>query len=144
MIKAIRHTGIVVSDLDKSLYFYRDLLGFKLFKENLESGNYIDSVLSLKNISVKTVKMKAPDGNMIELLYFKSHPKKPGNMDITGIGCSHMAFTVDDIKKEYERLLEEGVEFNSAPRISPDGYAKVAFCRDPDGVWIELVEVLNG
>ena len=143
MIKAIRHTGIVVSDLHKSLHFYRDLLGFKIVKDQLESGNYIDFVLSLKNVSVKTTKMKAPDGNLIELLYFESHPKKPKNIDITDLGCSHIAFTVDNIEKEYERLLEEGVIFNSSPDISSDGYAKVAFCRDPDGTWIELVEVLN-
>src|SRR3989344_967420 len=143
MIKAIRHTGIVVSDLDKSLHFYRDLLGFEIVKDKLESGNYIDSVLSLKNASVRTIKMKAPDGNLIELLYFKSHPKKPENTYITGLGCSHIAFTVDNVEKEYKRLLGEGIKFNSSPEASPDGYAKVVFCRDPKGAWIELVEVLN-
>ena len=143
MIKAIRHTGIVVSDLHKSLHFYRDLLGFEIVKDNIESGDYIDFVLSLKNVSVKTIKMKAPDGNLIELLYFKSHPKKPKNIDISDLGCSHIAFTVGNVEKEYKRLLGEGVTFNSNPKISPDGYAKVVFCRDPDGVWIELVEVLN-
>lgn len=143
MIKAIRHTGIVVSDLDKSLHFYRDLLGFEIVKNKLESGNYIDHVLSLKNASVRTIKMKAPDGNLIELLYFKSHPKKPKNFDITSLGCSHIAFTVDNVEKEYKRLLGEGIKFNSSPKTSPDGYAKVVFCRGPEGAWIELVEVLD-
>ena len=143
MIKAIRHTGIVVSDLDKSLHFYRDLLGFEIVKDKLESGNYIDSVLSLKNASVRTIKMKAPDGNLIELLYFKSHPKKPKNMEIYRIGTSHVAFTVIDLEKCYEILLNSGVKFNAQPQLSPDGYAKVTFCHDPDGTLIELVQVLD-
>src|SRR3989344_5402430 len=143
MIKSIRHTGIVVNDLDKSLHFYRDLLGFKIIKDKVESGNYIDSILSLKNASVRTIKMKAPDGNLIEMLHFKSHPKKPKNIDITNLGCSLIAFTVDNVEKEHKRLLKEGITFNSPPKISPDGYAKVAFCRGPEGAWIELVEVLD-
>ena len=47
MIKDIRHTGIVVIDLDESLRFYRDLLGFQIAKQMEESGNYIDNILSL-------------------------------------------------------------------------------------------------
>lgn len=142
MIKAIRHTGIVVSDINKSLYFYRDLLGFRVVKDKSELSKFMDSILSLENTSVRTIKMEAPDGNLVELLCFKSHPRKTRNIDITELGCSHIALTIDNLEKEYERLLGEGVIFNASPETSPDNYAKVAFCRDPDGTWIELVEVL--
>ena len=43
MVKEIRHTGIVVSDIDKSIHFYGDLLGFKVCKDMIESGDYIDN-----------------------------------------------------------------------------------------------------
>ena len=142
-MKAVRHIGIVVTDLKKALHFYRDLLGLKIVNEIDESGNFIDSILSIKNVVVKTIKMKADDGNIVELLYFKSHLEKSRDRSINEVGCSHTAFMVESIDKEYKRLKENGVIFNSLPRISPDGYAKVAFCRDPDGTFIELVEVLQ-
>ena len=142
-MKEIRHIGIVVSNLDRSIYFYKNLLGLKIIKEMNEKGNYIDTILSLKNIVVKTIKMGADDGNKVELLYFKSSPKRLSNKSLISVGYSHFAFTVDNIDKEYRKLKRNGVIFNSLPEISPDGYAKVVFCRDPDGAFIELVEVLK-
>ncbi|MFC1674281.1 VOC family protein [Candidatus Omnitrophota bacterium] len=142
-IKAIRHTGIVVSNLKKALYFYRDLLGLKVIKRMCESGDYIDNILTLKDVKVTTVKMAAEDGNLIELLFFHSHPRNISNRKkIYDIGISHVAFTVNNLDAEYKRLSELGIQFNLLPQISPDGYAKVAFCVDPDRNSIELVEVL--
>lgn len=143
-MKSIRHIGIVVSDLEKALHFYRDLLGLKVVREMDESGEYIDNISSLENASVRTVKMAAGDGHLIELLYYKFHPKSPNkNKAINEMGCSHVAFTVADIESEYMRLMKQGVLFNAPPQRSPDGYAKVTFCKDPDGTFIELVEDLK-
>ena len=108
-----------------------------------ESSDYIDTVLSLSDTSVRTVKMEADDNNLIELLNFDSHKEKLGSKVITEIGCSHVAFTVENVDDIYKKLRGCGVLFNSIPTPSPDGYAKVAFCKDPDGTFIELVEVLS-
>jgi catechol 2,3-dioxygenase-like lactoylglutathione lyase family enzyme len=139
----IRHTGIVTSDIEKSISFYENF-GFKIQKDMLESGDYIDNFSALNNVIVRTVKMSLENGDMIELLYYQSHPEKP-DMDrkITQIGCSHIALTVSDLDRLYEQLNESKVVFNSPPQYSPDGYAKVTFCKDPDGSLIELVEVLT-
>ncbi|MDO9580890.1 MAG: VOC family protein [Bacteroidales bacterium] len=142
MIKDIRHTGIVVVDLEASLHFYRDLLGFHIAKQMEEAGDYIDNISSLRNVKVTTVKMTSPSGQMIELLKYQSHPAEQKNRQICEIGISHIAFTVDDLDIEYERLKDKGIQFNSPPQLSPDGYAKVTFCRAPEGTLIELVEVL--
>ena len=142
MIKDIRHTGIVVADLEASLYFYRDLFGFQVAKQMEEAGDYIDNISSLRNVKVSTVKMTSPSGQMIELLKYHSHSAEQKTREICEIGISHIAFTVDDLNIEYERLKGKGIRFNSPPQLSPDGYAKVTFCRAPEGTLIELVEVL--
>lgn len=142
-MKAIRHTGIVVSDMERSLKFYRDLLGFKEIKRMEESGGYIDTVLGGQKIKVLTVKMSADDGNLIELLSFGPLQGGADKKRLDGIGLSHIAFTVNDLDKQYRELTKKGIKFNSAPQKSPDGYAKVAFCEDPDGTFLELVEVLK-
>jgi len=143
MIKNIRHTGIVVSNLDKALYFYRDILGLRIKREMIESGKYIDNLSGLKEVRVKTIKMSTDNGNLIELLYYGSHPRKSINRDICDIGYSHIAFTVENLDYEYKRLKEKGIKFNCTPQISPDGKAKVVFCRDPEGNLIELVKELT-
>lgn len=142
MIKDIRHTGIVVMDLEASLYFYRDLLGFQLVKQMEESGEYIDNISSLRNVKVTTIKMTSPAGQMIELLKYHSHPVEQEKREINKIGISHVAFTVDDLDVEYGKLKDKGIQFNTSPQLSPDGYAKVTFCRAPEGTLIELVEML--
>ena len=141
-MKAIRHIGIVVSDLEKSIYFYRDLFGFRITRQMEESGDYIDKMLALSRVKVTTVKMTAPDGQMIELLKFHTHLNEQKPRDINNVGITHIAFAIDDLSDEYNRLKNEGVPFNSPPQLSLDGCAKVAFCRAPEGIFIELVEVL--
>jgi catechol 2,3-dioxygenase-like lactoylglutathione lyase family enzyme len=143
VIKNIRHTGIVVSDLERSLCFYRDLLGFKITKEMEEFGDYIDAISALHHVKVTTIKMAAPDGQLIELLFYHSHPCKQTLRNICDIGIAHVAFTVDSLGQVYDRLRMEGIPFNAPPQVSPDGYAKVTFCRAPEGTLIELVEVLS-
>lgn len=142
MIKDIRHIGIVVSDLVASLRFYK-LLGFKVDKQMIEKGDYIDKISSLSNVKVTTVKMRSVSGQLIELLYYHSHKKISKKCELSDIGITHFAVTVDDIEYAYRELSKVGISFNSQPQLSPDGNAKLTFCQDPDGVFIELVEMLK-
>jgi lactoylglutathione lyase len=142
MIKNIRHSGIVVNDLEASLYFYKELLGLKVIKKMDESGSYIDHMLGLKAVKVTTVKMATCDGHMIELLKYHSHESEQTARRIYDTGLTHIAFEVDDLDSNYKRLKSQRVAFSSRPQLSPDGYAKVTFCRAPEGTFVELVEVL--
>lgn len=142
----VRHVGITVSNLENSLEFYRDYLGFTVEKQMLESGECIDNFSALTGVEVTTVKMSGTlPGAMIELLYYHSHEdNSPQNVayPITRIGCSHFALTVKDLDSLYECLTHVGVHFNHPVQTSPDGNVKIAFCRDPDGNLIELVQDL--
>ena len=70
----IRHTGIVVKNLKKSLFFYKNILGFKVQKRMIEEGRATDKLSNLKKTKVETLKMVVGKQNhMIELLYFHSH-----------------------------------------------------------------------
>lgn len=143
MIKNIRHTGIVVDDLNKSLDFYTKKLGFKVSNYMDESGPFIEKVLGLNNVFVTTVKMSLDGGQMIELLDFTSHKKNSLEREINDIGPTHMAFTVHNIDTIYNDFKDDGVEFISKPEVSEDGYVKVAFCKAPEGTFIELVELIE-
>jgi len=141
MITAVRHTGLVVSNLDRALDFWCGLLGFRVARRMDESGAHIDAMMGLTDVRVTTVKLAAPDGNLIELLHFHSHPDRPAWTGTPfSTGFTHVALTVDDVDVEYQRLAEAGVTFDAPPQESPDRSAKVTYCRAPDGVLLELVE----
>ena len=143
MITEVRHAGIVVSNLDVSVKFYCNLLNLKIKSIANEEGEFLDNMLSQKNVKNKVAKLTANSGTaLLELIESKSF----GNVqprDFFTIGASHVAFTVDDLDKTYQYLSENGVRFNAPPQKSPDGFAKVTFCLDPDDTPIELVEVLS-
>lgn len=143
-MKVIRHMGIVVSNMDKSLYFYRDLLGLNIVADANESANYIDKMLRLKNVKVHTIKMSSDHGkSLVELLHFKSHGAKNRNIKPFSLGPTHIAFEVYNLDKEYNKLKKAGVVFNAPPQYSPNGHVKVTFCKDPDNTLIEMVEILK-
>jgi catechol 2,3-dioxygenase-like lactoylglutathione lyase family enzyme len=143
MITQIRHTGLVVADLDVALHFWRDLLGFTVARQMEEFGPQIDAMMGLKDVRLTTSKLTAPNGGMIELLYFHSHPDRPfwtGTPHSTGF--THLALTVKDIDSLCETLKNEGVTFFAPLQRSPDGKVKVTYCKGPEGVLLELVEEL--
>ena len=88
----IRHTGIVVTDMQKSIDFYESL-GFEIKKDMIESGPYIDSLLSIDGGEVNTVKMSLRDGGMVELLHFKNHQEEPTPSSLTNIGGMFRSFS---------------------------------------------------
>lgn len=144
MIRTIRHTGLVVADLDRALHFWCDVLGFNVMKQMEETGPHLDAMMGLTGVRVTTVKMAAPDGNLLELLRFHSHPDKPGWEGVPySTGFTHIALTVDNLDELVTQLVQEGVRFPAPPQHSPDGYAKVVYAQGPEGVLLELVEVLT-
>lgn len=144
LIKEARHFGIAVKNMEESLKFYRDLLGLKIVREMDEHGEYIENMLNMENVRVKTIKLSVNnETTLVELLEFNSYPKEPVGHKIFDLGASHIAFTVNNLDECYDFLISKGIKFNSPPQISPDGYAKVCFCHDPDNTPVELVEVIK-
>lgn len=143
-VRAIRHAGIVVSDADRSLAFYRDLLGLRVVSDQLEQGKFIESLLCIPGIVVRTIKLAAAEGvTLLELLHIAETAAPADVSNLSRLGPTHAALTVEDLMSLHDHLSEAGVDFRSPPLISADGAALVAFCSDPDGVPIELVEPLS-
>ena len=143
MINSIRHTGIVVRDLNKSLIFYC-ALGFVEHNRATEKGDFIDTVVGLQNTKLEWVKLKAPDGYLLELLQYHSHQeqKKIVKQRSNQLGCSHLALGVDNIGAVCEKIEEIGGSIVNPPTLTIDKQVKVAYCHDNEGNLMEIVEVL--
>jgi catechol 2,3-dioxygenase-like lactoylglutathione lyase family enzyme len=143
MIKEVRHTGVVVRDLEKSVAFYR-ALGFVEDNRAIEEGVFIDRVVGLQNTKLEWVKLKAADGYLLELLQYHSHParKEIEKQKSNQLGCSHLAFTVDNIELVCAHIKKNGGSLVSQPVLTNDKKVKVAYCHDIEGNLMEIVEVL--
>ena len=143
MIKAVRHTGVVVRDLEKSTEFYC-ALGFVEDNRAIEEGDFIDTVVGLQNAKLEWVKLKAPDGYLLELLQYYSHPeqKEITKQKSNQLGCSHLAFSVDDINTVCQKIEEIGGSIVNLPALTNNKKVKVAYCYDNEGNLIEIVEIL--
>jgi len=138
---SIRHFGIVVQNIDESLFFYENLLGFKVFKKMEESGPEISTFLGIKNVKVTTIKMRNQFNQMIELLYYQEQAHK-NDVFINQLGPTHLALSVSNLDDLYQNFKKQNIEFISSPIITDNKFAKVAFCKAPEGTFIELVEEL--
>jgi len=146
LIKGIRHTGLVVRNIDKSLEFYRDILGLSIWQRKTEEGSFIQKVVNIQDVKLEWVKLEAPDKSVIELIHYhypSRESEKIRNASSTQLGCSHIAFSVYDISKTFLLIKERGIHYNNPPQLSPDGRAKVMYCHDPDGIIVELVEIIG-
>ena len=143
MISAVRHTGVVVRNLKKMVNFYCEL-GFIVDNHSKEQGNFIDQVTGLQETDLEWVKLKAPDGYLLELLQYHSHPEnlEINNQKSNKLGCSHMAFTVENIEKTCELINQMGGAITNPPALSNDSKVKVAYCHDLEGVLMEIVEIV--
>ena len=142
-LQSFRHTGIVVRNLDQAVAFY-EALGFKTWKRELEQGQFLETVVGLKNVRIETAKLNAPCGALLELLEYHSHPvqikisPQPSNQ----LGCSHIALTVGSIDETLECVQNQGGSLVNPPSTAPNGKVRVAYCHDPEGNLMEFVEEL--
>jgi catechol 2,3-dioxygenase-like lactoylglutathione lyase family enzyme len=150
MIRAIDHINIVVSDLERSLRFYTELLGFRKTKEAYLEGEWIDRIVGLRGVKARAVFIVAPAGEpRIELLWYQqpAGAARPENARSNTLGLRHIAFRVDDMAATVAKLRAHGVTVFSDPVRVPKGVVQhdagektLIYFLDPDGVILELAE----
>ena len=144
MILNIRHTGLVVQDLDREIEFYIKL-GLMVYERRTESGEYIEKLVGIDDAIIEWAKLRDPNGGMVELIEYKNGPNEnlPKQGPVNQIGRTHIAYSVRDIEEACRIVRSNGGSVINTPQTSPDRKVKVVYCRDPEGILIELVEVLN-
>ena len=116
MISAVAHVSFTVSDLERSLRFYRDLLGFELrfVTERGGPGSVTETILGIPGVRIK-IGMLALGDFSLELIEYIHPAGHKLDLATSNTGATHLAFFVDDIEKRYEFLASNGVSFKSRP-----------------------------
>jgi lactoylglutathione lyase len=143
MLRQVHHTSVTVSDMDRSLAFYRDLLGMEVISELDRSGGYASTVTGIPEAHLRIVYVEGGN-HKIELIEYLNPKGRPVDMSTANPGIAHLAFEVDDLEGMYEELSAAGVTFRSEPVEVPGGGpnagTRIVYVRDPDNFTIELIQ----
>jgi catechol 2,3-dioxygenase-like lactoylglutathione lyase family enzyme len=145
-MRALHHTGIIVSDLDRAIDFYHDVLGLPFASE--PSPVFDDPALG-PGVGVPGASMRLVTfdvgGDTLELIQYLTPPSPvDAPLPQNALGSHHVAFQVDDIHAKVAELEGKGVAFHTGVNAIDEGVLagwRWVYFTDPDGITVELVEV---
>ena len=144
MLKSFWHTGFVVRDIESSVAFYTEVMGLELTARREISGEFIEKVVGFKDAHLKIALLNMGEGHILELVQYIVPPSAEGHINRNDLGASHLAFFVENIEEYYATMSQKGLHFIGPPgSLVQDGKVvrKGVYAQDPDGNWLEFVEV---
>lgn len=138
----LTHVGICVADLERSLSFYRDGLGFMPLSSLELGGEPAATLLGLSPLALRAAYLER-DGMRIELLHYPQpgHRTAAAPRPMNRTGLTHLSVRVDDLEATLAALVALGGTALAETRITVPAHGSAAvFVTDPDGTRIELVQ----
>ena len=144
-VTGVDHVGVTVTDVDRSLAFWRDLLGLEVMGRGTVEWEHLDRLVALPDTKIEWCELALPGGGKVELSRYHrpvGAPVAPGEENEPG--RSHLSLLVDDLAEMLAFLRAHEVRARTPEPVDiPRGaYAggKAAYVFDPDGVELELIE----
>ncbi len=147
-LKALR-TAFTVSDMNRSLAFYTQVLGLELLYDKMREGASFETMLGIPNVRLRVAALKDSGGSdhLLELVEYSQPKAEPHAPRFAEVGAANVCFIVDDLAAVFERLKANGVKC-----VNPPGdyvregrrMGKIMFALDPDGIPVGLFEPIKG
>ena len=134
------HVGLTVSDLDKSIDFYGEVVGMTLVMR-LESGGPWFDELTRNHDAVIDVAMFELGGMTLQLVAYRRAGDKPAPVAHHRPGSPHLSIEVDDIDRRHAAITASGRHHPTAIVEIADIGARSFYVEDPDGVPVEFLEL---
>jgi catechol 2,3-dioxygenase-like lactoylglutathione lyase family enzyme len=141
------HVGLTVRDIERSLHYYRDLLGLSLVRRRDADADYLGRQTGYPGVRLKVASLQLGPGPAagptLELAQYMTHPGDAADTATNRPGNSHLCFQVADIHALYDALCAQGVSFRTAPvaiTAGPNQGGFGVYLSDPDGYTIELFQ----
>jgi diaminopimelate decarboxylase len=143
-VQRLDHVSVTVGDLDRSLKFYRDLLGIPLIERGEAAGGSVAEITGFPGARVFWADLALPGRQTLELLEYVEPRGSPRDGGTNDPGAAHVSIAVDDAQAFHERLVNAGVIVRSDPvLIEDDGDwsgVRCFYAVDPDGFTVEILE----
>src|ERR1700736_4883697 len=147
-IIAADHSGITVSNLEDSLEFWQNVLGFEFSHRAHQTSEMASEITGVAGAEIKLAVVKAPGGHKIELLEYLAPTDRKKHVDLRpcDVGSVHVALTVDNLDAILQKIAASGWKAAGKPqtlRSGPNAGKRVVYVRDPDGTTIEFMQQPN-
>ncbi len=146
-VLSTNHTSFTVSDLDRSLAFFRDALGFEVTSKAPRGRELAERITGVEGADIVVAYVQGP-GHRLELIEYRAPAERgavrPRPCDT---GFAHIAFDVDDVDAAIAAAAAHGVHpINQTAVIDagPNKGGKAVYLRDPDGITIEFIQAPKG
>jgi catechol 2,3-dioxygenase-like lactoylglutathione lyase family enzyme len=147
-ITRAHHTGLTVRSLERSVAFYRDVLGFEVAFAWNPQAPYIAELVGYPTVDLHAVILRIPGSAVfLELLEYRNVDAEAVDSGNANPGTAHIAFAVDDLDGLYADLSAKGVASLSppvTPTIGPNKGGRAVYMIDPDGFRVELIQSSMG
>jgi catechol 2,3-dioxygenase-like lactoylglutathione lyase family enzyme len=144
-IIAADHTGITVSNLERSLDFWQNVLGFEFSHRAHQTSEMASEITGVAGAEIKIAVVKTPGGHKIELLeYLAPADRKHVDPRPCDVGSVHIALTVDNLDAVLKKIAASDWKAAGKPqtlKTGPNAGKRVVYVRDPDGATIEFMEM---
>ena len=133
------------ANLERSLAFWRDVLGFEPSHTAHQSGEMAREITGVVGAEIKLAVVKVPGGHKIELLEYLAPPERKRHVDLRpcDVGSVHVALIVDDLDAILNAINASGWKAAGKPQTlqsGPNAGKRVVYVRDPDGTTIEFMQ----
>ena len=140
------HTGITVSNLEQSLDFWQNVLGFEFSHRAHQTSEMASEITGVPSAEIKLAVVKAPGGHKIELLEYlaPADRKKNASLRPCDVGHVHIALTVENLEPLLQNIAASGWKAAGKPRTltaGPNAGKRVVYVHDPDGTTIEFMQL---
>jgi len=155
-VRAISHIAIGVRNMERSLHFYRDLLGLRVTLDDPQEnpGGLLRTLISdpQRGRHRHGVYLRWEDGPDATFIVLSEHQPSAGEaIKLDQVGIHHFSFWVEDLQAVYERLKAAGVPIVLPPTVGdtagygepPGGKVLTTLFQDPDGIIVQLDQRLS-
>jgi catechol 2,3-dioxygenase-like lactoylglutathione lyase family enzyme len=141
----VHHLGLTVGDIERSVRFYRDVLGLSLIRRRSADADYLARQTGYDGVRLEAASFQlAPGGGLVlELVQYLNHAGLETDPATNRAGNTHLCFAVDDIQRAYDSLRARGVRFRTPPvaiTAGPNEGGFAVYLSDPDHYTIELFQ----
>lgn len=133
----LHHHGVSVSDLDRSVEFYRTVFGLEVVDRYALSDDALATAIGRESAAARFAQLDG-GGARVELVEYEDGGDGSGEEAVSDVGATHLGLHTADVDRFYESLPED-CETISAPQTTDSG-TRILFVRDPDGHLVEVLE----
>ena len=142
----LHHLGVTVADIDRSIEFYRDILGMELVgRRPCVDADYVATQTGYPGVqlSVASFRVCADSPQTLEVVQYLNCPGEPVDQATNRPGNTHLCILVDDLQAAFDDLSQQGIQFKSDPvtiTAGPNEGGLVVYFHDPDGYPMEMFQ----